>query len=123
MNVLERLRSDMQDAGWEATNPGEDPTDACLAVLDEFIAAHEVVEVDAYVRCNGHRMWDDKPDSSIPSETIIVPRDPEPTLLAAAGAALAQLRAVQEDRKAENWEGFDADVEAFAAAIKKEEER
>lgn len=88
MNILERVASDMADAGIEARHAHENETDACLEILDEFIAGHEVVDVvvgpksgDYYVDFGGRGTWE--------RVTIIVPRAEPPSLLAAAEGASA----------------------------------
>ena len=41
MDVLARLRDDMDMVGCEAAGLGENVLDACLEILDEFIAGYE----------------------------------------------------------------------------------
>ena len=79
MDVLEQLRSDMQDAGDEAECMSEGITAACLEILDEFIGGYEVVETA--VGSGGrayYRYASDYP--RLPAQTIIVPRKPEPRI-------------------------------------------
>ena len=94
MNVLEVLRDDMDDAGTEAWDCAENPVRACLAVLDEFSAGHEVVEVDHYTGPGDRRCWDDCVLSDRAPETIIVPRKPEPRI---TDHTLTERMAVLED--------------------------
>ena len=102
MEVLEQLRSDMDDAGREAQMTGENETLACLVILDEFIGEHEVVEVDAYAaseKCGSRPRFYDR-DISTPTwgelQTIIVPRKrkPEPRI---TDHTLTERMAVLED--------------------------
>ena len=92
MNVLEVLRSDMTNA-WYGAPSFISGRVAAFEVLDEFIAGHEVVEVDAYVadgRDGSGLIYD--PDTATPVSgellTIIVPREQKPTLLEAAAEVL-----------------------------------
>lgn len=101
MNVLEQLASDMADVGREARISGEDETDACLAVVHEFSAGHEVVEVvradsekhrDHWLLLPGdcqYKHLENYSDYVTQRLTIIVPRKQEPTLLEATERASA----------------------------------
>ena len=102
MNVLEVLRSDMGFAGRRAWQADENVTDACLDILDEFIAGREVVEVffcppdeDTKRR---YSLWHDDDTDGQPERhkrtTIIVPRDPEPRI---TDHTLTERMAVLED--------------------------
>ena len=133
MNVLEQLRSDMDDAGCEADVQDENVVDACLAVLDEFIAGHEVVEVFD-VRHTGEPAdhWLAMPDSTqhepdfvwgdkevVTPLTIIVPRKQKPTLLEAVKDVSLFLRTTSY------WRGMPKSlhrkVDAMDAAVEREE--
>ena len=87
MDVLARLRSDMDDAGREAHKQDENETDACLVILDEFSAAHEVVRVAR----RGGVMWScmsDAPvDANYEEVLVIVPRERKPSVLEAMETA------------------------------------
>ena len=101
MDVLEQLRSDMDDAGQEAQRARKNETLACLVILDEFIGEHEVVEV---VNCLDesykppHRRWDEWPVMGRRAIAILVPRERKPSLLeAAAEAGYEAIRASHPD--------------------------
>ena len=133
MNVLEQLASDMADVGREAWISGEDETDACLAILDEFSAGHKVVEVFD-VRHTGEPAdhWLAMPDSTqhepdfvwgdkevVTPLTIIVPRKQKPTLLEAVKDVSLFLRTTSY------WRGMPKSlhrkVDAMDAAVEREE--
>jgi hypothetical protein len=86
MNVLEQLRSDMNDAGTEACENCEDETNACLAILDEFITGHEVIaafehQFGGWRKNRWLRVYEPDPhrfDYCVSAGPIIVPRKPEP---------------------------------------------
>ena len=133
MDVLARLRSDMDDAGHEAYESGEDETDACLEILDEFTGEHEVVEV-AFFPANRtgppsrvwREGWPKESTAFCHFETIIRPRERKPSLLEAAEALhvaagkVATLRAGDIGTEMGAWEELrDADA-ALAEAIAKE---
>ena len=135
MNVLEQLASDMADVGREARISGEDETDACLAVVHEFSAGHEVVEVEEArtERFHGYLLPDDKwykggHQKSLGILTIIVPRKQEPTdaerlahLEKLATAVVAYGHDVQRGRRAGYHDQFDESLDALAKAIKRGE--
>ena len=119
MDVLARLRSDMEDAGREACACGEDETDACLEILDEFIGEHEVVEgemsrhvCDEDGCCSG---WETMP------RLAIIPRERKPSLLEAAkrmDRACGQV--VIHSGRGDNIDEFHAAQRGLAEAIEKE---
>ena len=123
MDVLARLRSDMDDAGREAYESGEDETDACLEILDEFTGEHEVVEV-AFFPANRtgppsrvwREGWPKESTAFCHFETIIRPRERKPSLLEAVAviSALARNAALNRD------EFMAAASVLRAAAIEKE---
>ena len=123
MDVLARLRSDMDDAGHEAYESGEDETDACLDILDEFIAAYEVasgipaIEGDSVVLIDGAGVV-----YKIPSDTtILVPRERKPGLLEAAermDRACGQV--VIHSGRGDNIDEFHAAQRVLSEAIEKE---
>ena len=104
MSGLERLRSDMGFAGRRAYQVDEDQTEACLAVLDEFIVGHEVVEVDAFPVEGMARVrrWFAHPRDTQYGEggatpdrvQLIVPREQEPRI---TDHTLTERMAVLED--------------------------
>ena len=98
MNRLDVLRDDMETAGRAAWDADERPTDACLAILDEFRAEVEVVKVDEAgpVSHDPFRAWyEECGDSlSLRRTSIIVPRDPEPRI---TDHTLTERMAVLED--------------------------
>lgn len=124
MNVLERLRSDMDDAGRAACACAEDETDACLEILDEFSAGQEVVEVgfcdNREEAPDGYGRWSTVVENYGARTTILVPRTEPPSLLAAAEAAVAWL---QEDVSIDGLVNLKDRLEALAQAIKKERGR
>ena len=89
MNRLEQLRSDICDAAMEATEKKEDEVDACLDILDEFSAGHEVVDACEHqnggwrknnwlrvnCKCDPHRL-----DYCVSVGPVIIPRKPEPRI-------------------------------------------
>ena len=91
MDVLARLRSDMDDAGHDAEDEGEDVTVACIDILDEFIAAHEVLRTVHYPEKSRNRRYyaeDDGPEQEgVKHVSIIVPRERKPSVLEAMEAA------------------------------------
>ena len=122
---LTKLRKDMGVAGIEAYEEGKDETDACLEILDEFMAAYEVLEV---VNCLDesykppHRRWDEWPVMGRPTTTILVPRARKPSLREAAEVI------VDAWNKEEFYSGgykvgsrMDGALDALAAALQEEE--
>ncbi len=89
MDVLARLRSDMDDAGHEAHRCGEDETVACIDILDEFIADYLVWPLEEEealwrgVPCAGGTDWRRLPEGSI----ALVPRERKPSALEAMETA------------------------------------
>ena len=89
MDVLARLRSDMDDAGREAGTYGGNETTACLDILDEFIAGRGVVEALLCEGSGGEQRWLRLRDRSgplynplkQPTQVIIVPRERKPSVL------------------------------------------
>ena len=120
MDVLEQLRSDMDDAGYEAECMSEGIIAACLDILDEFIAGYEVVEMVRGAVTKGLFPLGYCPGQRI---IIIVPRERKPSLLEAAEPALMLMREMQAGRRRGNWAAFDGALDALAAAIKEERER
>ena len=114
MDVLARLRSDMDDAGREAHVMEEDTTDACLDILGEFIGGWEVK------RARVNRMntsilhlddTDEIPGAADTFLTILVPRERKPSLLGAAERVVATRDDFENCRDA---------LDALAEAIEKE---
>ena len=120
MDVLARLRSDMDDAGREAHKQGENETDACLDILDEFSAEYEVLRTVHYPEGGRSRCYyaeDDGPEEEgVEHVTIIVPRKRKTSLLEAVAviSALARNAALNRD------EFMAAASVLRAAAIEKE---
>ena len=128
MDVLARLRSDMDDAGHEAYESGEDETDACLEILDEFTGEHEVVEV-AFFPANRtgppsrvwREGWPKESTAFCHFETIIRPRERKPSLLAAAeGMEYACSNVVIHSGRGKDVDEFHAAQRVLSEAIAKE---
>ena len=114
MDVLARLRDDMDMVGCEAAGLGENVLDACLEILDEFIAGYEAasgipaIEGDSVVLIDMAGVV-----HKIPSDaTILVPRERKPGLLGAAERVVATRDDFENCRDA---------LDALAAALQEEE--
>ena len=131
-DMLEKLRADVEAA---LTYDGEDSLvavdRAALAVIDEFCAGLEVVEVNEWDEPKPYSPWWTPvangvlamEESSEPGRitTIFVPRKKEPTLLEAAEVAWGAMRDVERSFF-RGQSDFGSATDALAAAIKTSKE-
>jgi hypothetical protein len=134
MNVLEQLKEDAMRAAGDPADDNEKASENVGAVLDEFIAGHEVVEVyeNAPLVCEPlkggvFRQWHNDMRQHLSTArrlTIIVPRAEPPSLLAAAEAVWERITLTERHRSvgATVCSDMGGALDALAQAIKRARE-